>query len=117
LSNPKRIESFTIKKGELEGIDITDKSIDVSAACTKLLRKYNALLNQVNGIKKREFGVLFKDDPEDEDDSDDDSDDDEEEVKIVAKVPRKKVPVEKEPIKKVPTKKVLAKELTKKRYL
>jgi hypothetical protein len=125
---------------ENKGIDFTDKSVDISAEYTMLLTKYNILLKQVNALKKKGFGVLFKDD--DEQDEDDDDDDDEEDVKIVAKAPRKKVLIKKvsvedddsdedsdddeeevkivakvarkkEPIKKAP-KKVPTKELTKK---
>ena len=74
-----------------DGVDLSDKSVDVSAVYTALLAKYNALLNQVSGIKKKGFGVLFRDE-EDElyvhDNYDDDSDDEEEE--IVAKPAKKK---------------------------
>jgi hypothetical protein len=70
---------------------LSDKSVDVSAAYTALLAKYKALLNQVSGIKKKGFGILFRDE-EDElyvhDNYDDDSDDEEEE--IVPKVAKKK---------------------------
>lgn len=52
-----------------------------------LLRKYNVLLKQVNALKKKGFGVLFKDD--DEQNEDDEDGDEEEEVKIDAMVPRK----------------------------
>ena len=56
-----RIEFFN-NDGEYEGVEASDKSNGVSAAHTKLLSKYNALLKQVNGIKRKGFGVLFKDD-------------------------------------------------------
>jgi hypothetical protein len=101
-----RIENFSTMECEVG--NISDKSIDVSAAYTKLLWKYNALLKQVNGIKRKGFGVLFKDDPEDEDDPDDDDDEEEDEVKIVAKVPRKKEPIKKEPVKKNLSKKEIS---------
>jgi hypothetical protein len=76
-----------------DGVDLSDKFVDVSAAYTALLAKYNALLNQVSGIKKKGFGVLFRDE-EDElyvhDNYDNDSDDEEEEEEIIVAKPAKK---------------------------
>lgn len=86
-------ETDTDPDDDNDGVDLSDKSVDVSVAYTKLLTKYNALLRQVNGIKNKGFGVLFN---EEEDaifahnDDDDSDDEDEKEVEIVAKVPRKK---------------------------
>jgi hypothetical protein len=78
--------------GDSDGVDLSDKSVDVSAAYTALLAKCKALLNQVSGIKKKGFGILFRDEEDDElyvhDNYDDDSDDEEEE--IIAKPAKKK---------------------------
>ncbi|RYG96621.1 hypothetical protein EON65_54135 [archaeon] len=57
------------------------------------MAKYNALLRQANGIKRKGFGVLFDDDDEQQhihSSFDDNSDDEEEEEEIVVKVSRKK---------------------------
>jgi len=77
---------------DFDGVELSDKSFDVSAAYTALLAKYKALQNQVSGIKKKGFGILFRDEKDElyvHDNCDDDSDD-EEEVEIVAKPAKKK---------------------------
>eukprot|EP01039_Chlorochromonas_danica_P011458 gene11458-12813_t len=88
-------ETDTDPEDDNDGVDLSDKSVDVSAAYTKLLTKYNALLRQVNGIKNKGFGVLFKEEEDaifahNDDDDDSDEEEEDEEVEIVAKVPRKK---------------------------
>ena len=65
--------------GELEGVDTTDQSVDVSAAYTNLLAKYNALLKQTNNKKVRKFGMVYLEDLTDETND------------IVEKTPTKKI--------------------------
>lgn len=44
---------------DISDADISDKSVDLSVAYSKLLRKYNQLLDKVNGVTRKGFGVMF----------------------------------------------------------
>jgi hypothetical protein len=82
-------EEFPITEDErfTMGVDLSDKSVDQSVAYSALLRKYNQLLDKVNGVTKKGFGVMFLADDIEEallQDVDDDGD------QIIKKEPRKK---------------------------
>ena len=73
-----------IENGNFEGVDVSDKSVDLSVAYTNLLAKYNALLKQVNNKNVRKFGIVYLEDITD--DNIDDNTDDIGEKKLKRKV-------------------------------